>query len=76
MNMNNLTKVLENEDFIIYEDTKGYDFAYVIYNKCNRKIIIQYGDFEEEIEVNDWLGLFINEEYIIDEILNGNYTIK
>lgn len=76
MNMNNLTKVLETEDFIIWEDIKGYSFDYVIENKNYSRIIIQYGDFEEEIEIDDELGLYIQDEYIIDEILNGNYIIK
>lgn len=71
-----LEKIFENDTFIIWQDNKGWDFAYDIENKTNDKITIQFTEFDEEIEIDDWIGLFNDEEDIIQEILNGNYTIQ
>lgn len=71
-----LEKIFENDTFIIWQDNKGWDFVYDIENKTNDKITIQFTEFDEEIEIDDWIGLFNNEEDIIQEILNGNYTIQ
>lgn len=71
----NLEKIFENDLFILYKDNKGFDFAYDIENKTDNKITIQYGDYDEELEIGEWLGLFADEEYIIESILNNNYKV-
>lgn len=71
-----LEKIFENEYFIIWKDNKGWDFFYDIENKTEEKLIIQFTEFEEELEIKDWIGFFNDEEYYINEILNGNYEIK
>ena len=70
-----LEKIFENNEFIIWQDNKGWDFAYDIENKTDNKLIIQFTDFNEKIEINNWVGLFNNEESYINEILKGNYEI-
>ena len=70
-----LKKIFENNSFIIWEDNKGYDFSYDIENKTNNKIIIELCNYEEQHKIDDWIGLFNNQEYIIEEILNGNYKV-
>lgn len=70
-----LEKIFENDKFIIWQDNKGWDFAYDIENKTDNKLIIQFTDFDEKIEINDWVGLFNDEEIYINEILKGNYEI-
>lgn len=71
-----LKKIFENQDLVIYEDTKGFDFAYGIENKTDNKLIIEYGDDNEIIEVDKWLGLFADEEYIVDSIINEDYILR
>ena len=71
----NLEKLFENDEFIIWKDNKGFDFAYGIENKTEENLIIEYGEDEATIEVKEWLGLFNYEENIINYILNGNYKI-
>ena len=70
-----LENIFENDTFIIWKDNKGWDFAYDIENKTDKEITIQYGDYDEEIKIKDWVGLFADEEYIIESILNGNYKV-
>ncbi len=70
-----LKKIFENNDFIVYEDNKGFDFAYDIENKTGNKLVIRYGEYEETIEIGEWLGLFPSEKYIIECILNEDYEI-
>lgn len=73
-----LEKIFENENIIIYQDNKGWDFAYDIENKKDNKIIIRcWNEYNEEetFEINDWIGFFPNQKSIIDNILNGNYEI-
>ena len=41
----------------------------------DEKITIQFTEFDETIEVEDWVGLFNDEESYIDEILKGNYMV-
>lgn len=71
-----LEKIFENDDFIVWEDNKGFDFAYDIENKTDNKLIIHYGDDDNNvIEINDWVGLFADEEYIIECILKGKFEV-
>ena len=70
-----LEKIFENDSFIIYEDTKGFDFSYDIENKHDEQITILLTDYDEKITVNNWLGLFNDEKYIINEILKNNYEV-
>ena len=70
-----LEKIFENDTFIIWKDNKGWDFAYDIENKTEEEITIQYGFWDEEIIIKDWLGLFQNEESIIEMILKGDYKV-
>lgn len=70
-----LEKIFENDTFIIWKDNKGWDFAYDIENKTDEKIVIQFTEFDETIEVEDWVGLFNDEESYIEEILKGNYMV-
>lgn len=70
-----LENIFETNEFIIWKDNKGWDFAYDIENKTDEKITIQFTEFDETIEVEDWVGLFNDEESYIDEILKGNYMV-
>ena len=73
-----LEKIFENKDFIIYQDNKGYDFAYDIECKDDKIITIKYWDEyndENVLEINEWIGLFPSENNIINNIMNGNYEI-
>lgn len=70
-----LENIFETDEFIIWKDNKGWDFAYDIENKTDEKITIQFTEFDETIEVEDWVGLFNDEESYIDEILKGNYMV-
>ena len=70
-----LEKIFENDTFIIWQDNKGWDFAYDIENKTDNKLTIQFIDFDEKIEVNNWVGLFNDDRFYIDEILNGRYEV-
>lgn len=70
-----LEKIFENDTFIIWQDNKGWDFAYDIENKTDEEITIQYGFWEEEITIKDWVGLFADEESIIEMILKGDYKV-
>ncbi len=70
-----LENIFENDLFIIYQDNKGYDFAYDIENKTDETIKVIYGDYDEEFEIKDWVGLFIDEKYLIDCLINGNYKV-
>lgn len=70
-----LEKIFENDKFIIWQDNKGWDFAYDIENKTDNKLVIKFTEFDENIEIDDWVGLFNNEEYKINDIINGNYEI-
>ena len=69
-----LEKIFENDDFIVWKDNKGFDFAYDIENKTDNKLIIHYGDDDSNvIEINVCVGLFADEEYIIECILKGEF---
>ena len=71
-----LEKIFENDDFIVWKDNIGFDFAYDIENKTDNKLIIHYGDDDSNvIEINDWVGLFADEEYIIECILKGEFEV-
>lgn len=70
-----LENIFENDEFIIWQDNKGWDFAYDIENKTDEKITIQFTEFDETIEIEDWVGLFNDEEVYIEEILKGNYMV-
>lgn len=70
-----LEKIFENDTFIIWQDNKGWDFAYDIENKTDKKIVIRFTEFDETIEVENWCGLFNNDECYINEILNGNFEV-
>ena len=70
-----LENIFETDEFIIWQDNKGWDFAYDIENKTDEPITIQYGDYDETIEIDEWVGLFADEEYTIQEILKGNYKV-
>ena len=70
-----LKRIFENEDFILYQDDKGYDFKYDIENKRDTTIYAKLTDIDETLRVNDWVGLFEDERYIIDSIMNNNYEI-
>ena len=70
-----LEKIFENEKFIIWQDNKGWDFAYDIENKTDEAFTIQFTEFDESIEIDDWVGLFNDEESYIEEILKGNYEV-
>lgn len=71
-----LEKIFENDDFIVWKDNKGFDFAYDIENKTDNNLIIHYGDDESNIiEINDLVGLFADEEYTIECILNGEFEV-
>ena len=70
-----LEKIFENDDFIVWQDNKGFDFAYDIENKTDEKITIQFTEFDETIEIENWVGFFNNEKSYIEEILNGNYMV-
>ena len=70
-----LEKIFENDDFIVWKDNKGFDFAYDIENKTDEEITIQYGFWEEEITIKDWVGLFADEEYTIECILKGEFEV-
>lgn len=71
-----LEKIFEEEKFIVYQDNKGYDFAFDIENKTESPITIQYGEYNEELKIDNWVGLFNDEEYIINCILNDNYIVR
>ena len=70
-----LKRIFENEDFIIYQDDKGYDFKYDIESKRDTTIYAKLFDIDETLRVNDWVGLFDDEKYIIDSIMNNNYEL-
>lgn len=70
-----LKKIYERDEFIIYKDDKGYDFAYVIENKIDNIIIIKFTNFDEELKIKEWVGLFNNQSYMIEDILNGYYDL-
>ena len=70
-----LENIFETDEFIIWKDNKGWDFAYDIENKTDEKITIQFTEFDETIEIENWVGLFNDEEIYIDEILKGNYKV-
>lgn len=70
-----LENIFETDKFIIWQDNKGWDFAYDIENKTDEKITIQFTEFDETIEIEDWVGLFNDEESYIEEILKGNYVV-
>ena len=70
-----IKKIYETTEFIIYKDSKGYDFAYDIENKIDNMIIIKFTNFDEELKIKDWIGLFNNQSYMIEDILNGNYEL-
>lgn len=70
-----LENIFENDKFIIWQDNKGWDFAYDIENKTDEKITIQFTEFDETLEIEDWVGLFNDEESYIEEILKGNYEM-
>ena len=44
-----LEKIFENDDFIVWKDNKGFDFAYDIENKTDNKLIIHYGDDDSNV---------------------------
>ena len=69
-----MEKIFENNDFIIWKDNKGVDFAY-IENKTKKKIIIEYGEENKTIEIIDWIALFDHEKDIINCLLNNIYKI-
>lgn len=70
-----LKKIYERDEFVIYKDDKGYDFAYDIENKTDNIIIIKFTNFDEELKIREWVGLFNNQSYMIEDILNGNYDL-
>lgn len=70
-----LKRIFENEDFILYYDNKGYDFVYDIENKRDTAITIKLNDCEETFTINDWRGLFDDEQYVIDSIIKNDYEI-
>ena len=70
-----IEKIYETTEFIIYKDSKGYDFAYDIENKIDNMIIIKFTNFDEELKIKDWIGLFNNQSYMIEDILNGDYEL-
>ena len=71
-----LEKIFENDNFIVWKDNKGFDFAYDIENKTDNKLIIHYGEDDDNIiEINDWVGLFVGDKYIIECILNGKFEV-
>ena len=70
-----LENIFETDKFIIWQDNKGWDFAYDIENKTDEKITIQFTEFDETIEIEDWVGLFNDKESYIEEILKGNYMV-
>lgn len=70
-----LEKIFETDEFIIWKDNKGFDFAYDIENKTDEEITIKYGFWEEEITIKDWVGLFADEESIIEMILRGDCMV-
>ena len=71
-----LEKIFENNDFIVWKDNKGFDFAYDIENKTDNKLIIHYGeDNDNIIEINDWVGLFVGDKYTIECILNVKFEV-
>lgn len=71
-----LEKIFENDYFIIYKDNKGYDFVYDIENKQDEEITIFLTEYEENITIKDWIGLFESDYYVVESIINGNYEIK
>jgi len=71
-----IEKIYETTEFIVYQDNKGWDFAYDIENKNDNAIIIRFTDFDEDLEIKDWVGLFNDQEYMIEDILNGKYEIE
>ena len=70
-----LKKIFETDEFIIWKDDKGFDFAYDIENKTDKEITIKYGFWEEEITIKDYVGLFEDEESIIEMILRGEFEV-
>ena len=70
-----IEKIYETTEFIVYKDSKGYDFAYDIENKIDNMIIIKFTNFDEELKIKDWIGLFNNQSYMIEDILNGDYEL-
>ena len=46
-----------------------------IENKNDNAIIIRFTDYDEILEIKDWVGLFSDQEYMIKDILNGKYEI-
>lgn len=70
-----MLKIFENDYIIIYDNKKNYDFIYTIENKKNYDIIINIINYDEKINIYDWIGLFNNDKYIINEILQNNYKI-
>ena len=70
-----IDKIYEQDNFIVYKDNKGYDFAYIIENKIDYMITIKFLDYDEELKIKDWIGLFNSQDYMIEDILNGNYDL-
>lgn len=70
-----LENIFETDKIIVWQDNKGWDFAYDIENKTNKPITIQFTEFDETIEIDNWVGLFNDEEIYIEEILKGNYMV-
>lgn len=71
-----MKKIFEDNNIIVYKDDKGFDFAFDIENKNDYSIFIEITEYDEKIKVNNWLGLFYDEKYIVDSIINGCYSIK
>jgi hypothetical protein len=70
-----LEVIYEDKNIIVYYDGKGWDFTYDIENKTDNTIFIKFTDYDEHLEIKDWVGLFSDQKYMIEDILAGKYEI-
>ena len=70
-----LDKIYETKEFIIYKDSKGFDFVYDIENKTNKLLTIDMTEFDYQIIIKNWVGFLCDEEYIINDIISGKYEL-
>ena len=70
-----IKQIYTDDNITVYEDTKGWDFAYDIENKNEYPIVINFPEYDNSLTVENWIGLFNDQKYLVDEILRGAFEI-
>lgn len=74
--------IFENEKILVKETGHDYDFVATIENKTGEEIEITFtGEYEFSVEpiiVNDWVGIFGNDEgyETIEAFKSGNFIVS